>query len=372
MKRKNNVYDKMLDYNKINKVFNKVRISTKNKKEVMKFSFNLNENFMDILLKLYKEEYTFNNYRIFLIREPKYRLIMSECIEDKIVNHLFSNELIKSLENSLIDTNVATRKEKGSKMAYDKFINFVNKLMYESKDVYVLKLDISKYFYNINHDILIKMVEEKIKDKKAIKFLKQILDTTDMPYVNREIKEVINKEKIRVKNLNISEKEKIKLYNELDKIPTYRKGYGLPIGNMSSQILAVFYLNKVDHFIKEKLKCKEVIRYMDDIVILSTDINKLKKCKKIITEEIEKYDLKVNDKSNIYSLRKGVNFLGYNFKINKKLEIKYRKDTIKRVNKRIINLFLYDRNKLIKSFGSYKGYLSMCNTSMKNTYIDDM
>ena len=367
MKRRSSLYDSMLDYKKIKKIYNKVRVTTKNKKEVIRFSLNLNENLMDILTKLYKGKYVFNKYRIFLIREPKYRLIMSECIEDKIVNHLLSDELIKSLERCLIDNNVATRKNKGSKQAYNEFIKGINELMYKSKDIYVLKLDISKYFYNINHKVLMDMIKEKIKDKKALWLLKEILDTTDMSYVNRQIREVIYKEKERVKILNISKEEKMKLYKELDKISTYREGYGLPIGNMSSQILAVFFLNKVDHFFKEVLKCKNYIRYMDDLVIVDIDYDKLKEYKKIITKEIEKYDLKVNEKSSIVKLRSGVNFLGYNFKINKKLNIKYRKDTIKRVNKKIINLFLYNIDFLIKSFGSYKGYLSMCNTSIKNT-----
>ena len=370
MKRRNNLYDSMLDYEKIKRVYNKLRVTTKNKKEVIRFSLNLNENLMDILTKLYKGKYVFNKYRIFLIREPKYRLIMSECIEDKIVNHLLSDELINSLERSLIDNNVATRKNKGSKLAYEKFIKSVNKLMYNSKDIYVLKLDISKYFYNINHKVLMEMVMEKIKDKKALCLLKEILDTTNKSYVNKEIREVIYKEKERVKSLNISKEEKRKLCSELDKIPTYREGYGLPIGNMSSQILAVFFLNKVDHFIKEVLGCKNYIRYMDDLVIIDSDYEKLKEYKKIITKEIEKYDLKVNEKSSIFKLRSGVNFFGYNFKINKKLIIKYRKDTIKRVNKKIINLFLYNIDFLIKSFGSYKGYLSMCNTRIKDTYLD--
>ena len=295
---------------------------------------------------------------------------MSECIEDKIVNHLLSDELIKYLEKSLIDNNVATRKNKGSKLAYNEFIKEINKLMYKSKDIYFLKLDISKYFYNINHEILMEMAREKIKDRKALWLLKEILDTTDMSYVNRQIREVIYKEKERVISLNISKEEKRKLCSELDKIPTYREGYGLPIGNMSSQILAVFFLNKVDHFIKEVLGCKNYIRYMDDLVIIDSDYEKLKEYKKIITKEIEKYDLKVNEKSSIFKLRSGVNFLGYNFKVKGKLNIKYRKDTIKRVNKKIINLFLYNMDFLIKSFGSYKGYLSMCNTKIKDTYLD--
>lgn len=369
MKRVKCVYDNMLDYDNIKKIYNKVRITTKNKKEVIRFSLNLNENLIDIITKLYKGTYEFNKYRIFLIREPKYRLIMSENFTDKIVNHLFSKELIKSLERSLIYTNVATRKNKGSKLAYDNFIKSINKIMYKSKDIYVLKLDISKFFYNINHNILIKLCEEKIKDKKALWILKKILDTTNLPYVNRQIREVIYKEKERIKSLNICKEEKKKLYNELDKIPTYRKGYGLPIGNMSSQILAVFFLNKVDHFIKEVLGCKYYIRYMDDLVILDSDYEKLKEYKKIITKEIEKYDLNVNERSSIFKLRSGVDFLGYNFNISNGLIIRYKKDTIKRIDKKLTNLFIYDINKLYKVFPSYKGYLSFSNTVKRSIYL---
>lgn len=371
MKRKNNLYDSMLDYEKIKKIYNKVRVTTKNKKEVIRFSLNLNENLMDILTKLYKGKYMFNKYRIFLIKEPKYRLIMSECIEDKIVNHLLSDDLIKSLERCLIDNNVATRKNKGSKKAYNEFIKGINKLMYKSKDIYVLKLDISKYFYNTNHNILMDMVKEKIKDKRVLYLLKEILDTTNKSYVNKEIREVVYKEKNRIKALNISKEEKMKLCKEPDKIPTYKEGYGLPIGNMSSQILAIFYLNKIDHFIKEVLGCKNYIRYMDDLVIIDTDYNKLKEYKKIITKEIEKYDLKVNEKSSIFKLRSGVNFLGYNFKVSKGMVIRYRTDTFKRVNRRLRNLKVYNYEMYLKSYASYKGYFIMCNTSIRNQYLNN-
>ena len=359
----------MISYNEIKSVYNKLKSSTKNKKEVIDFSLNLNQNLLDILRKLNNRCYSFGRYRIFLIREPKYRLIMSEKMSDKIVNHLFTKVCLGCLENSLVSMNVATRKDKGSKEAYNLFIKYINKLMYKSKDIYVLKIDISKYFYNINHEILLNMVKEKIKDKEIISFLSYILDSTNSEYVNNDIRRVISNEKFRVSKKNISEFEKKKLYSELDSIPIYKSGYGLPIGNYSSQILAVFYLNKVDHFIKEVLGCKNYIRYMDDLVIIDTDYNKLKEYKKIITKEIEKYDLKVNEKSSIFKIRSGVNFLGYNFKVRKGIVIRYRTDTIKRVNRRLRNLKVYNYEMYLKSYASYKGYFIMCNTSVRDKYM---
>lgn len=371
MKKKSNLYQSMISYNEIISVYNKLKSSTKNKKEVIDFSLNLNQNLLDILRKLNNRCYSFGNYRIFLIREPKYRLIMSEKMSDKVVNHLFTRMCLGCLENSLVDSNVATRKDKGSKEAYNLFIKYINKLMYKSKDIYVLKIDICKYFYNINHEILLNMVKEKIKDKEIISFLSYILDSTNLEYVNNDIRRVISNEKFRVSKKNISEFEKKKLCSELDSIPIYKSGYRLPIGNYSSQILAVFYLNKVDHFIKECLGCKYYVRYMDDLVIMGTDKEKLKSIFSKVSEYINSFDLAVNKKSGIYKLKEGINFLGYNFKVSKGMVIRYRTDTIKRVNRRLRNLKVYNYEMYLKSYASYKGYLIMCNTSIRNQYLNN-
>lgn len=374
MKRKNVLYENMISYNNILSVYKKIKNSTKNKKEVYNYELNLNQNLLDTLFSLSKTTYVFSKYNIFLVREPKYRLIMSEIFPDKVVNHLFSKYVLSyALQSTLINSNVATRKDKGSKEAYRLFIKYTNKLIYEKKKIYVLKLDISKYFYNINHNILMNMVSEKIKDERVLDMLKVILDTTDNDYVNKTILSVVNREIYKVNKLNISTSEKEKLINELKSIPLYRKGYGLPIGNMSSQILAVFFLNKVDHFIKEKLNCKYYIRYMDDLVILGNDKEELKNIFESVSKYIESFDLNVNKKSGIYSLSNSVNFLGYNFKVfNNKLIIRYRSDTIKRVNKRLKNLKVYDNEMYLKSVASYKGYFLLCNTIVRDKYLSEI
>ena len=374
MKRKNVLYENMISYNNILSVYKKIKNSTKNKKEVYNYELNLNQNLLDTLFSLSKSTYVFSNYNIFLVREPKYRLIMSESFPDKVVNHLFSKYVLSyALQSTLINSNVATRKDKGSKEAYRLFIKYTNKLIYEKKKNYVLKIDISKYFYNINHNILMNMVSEKIKDERVLNMLKVILDTTDNDYINKTILSVVNREIYKVNKLNISTSEKEKLINELKSIPLYRKGYGLPIGNMSSQILAVFFLNKVDHFIKEKLGCKYYIRYMDDLVILGNDKEELKNVFENVSKYIESFDLNVNNKSGIYSLSDGVNFLGYNFRVfNNKLIIRYRSDTIKRVNKRLKNLKVYDNEMYLKSVASYKGYFLLCNTIVRDKYLSEI
>lgn len=136
---------------------------------------------------------------------------------------------------------------------------------------------------------------------------------------------------------------------------------------MTSQILAIFYLNDVDHFIKDELKYKYYIRYMDDLLIIDTDKDKLKENFKLIEKKINELKLSTNAKSNIYKLNNGISFLGYVFKIDKnnKLLIRYNNKTIRRINKKLDNLYLYDYEKYLRSSGSYKGYLKMSNTNLK-------
>ena len=364
------IYDEMLKYDHALSMFYKVKRNCKNKEAVYNYNLNLNTNIYRILELLYLKKYKFSKYRIFMIRDPKYRIIMSENIQDKIVNHMVSKYiLLPSLESKLIDTNVATRINKGSGYAFDKFCDNINKLKYQKKEIYILKIDIKKYFYNINHSILYKKLEKYIKDKDALDILHTIIGSTNLEYVNKNINYLKNNKIIEVKNTNISEKEKEEKNNTIKSIPIYKYGKGLSIGNMTSQILAIFYLNDVDHYIKEVLKHKYFICYMDDLLILDNDLEKLKESFKLINKEIKNLDLEINSKSNIYKLSNGIVFLGYNFKLNKnKLIIRYNNKTIRRITKKLKNLKKYDYDKYKKSYGSYKGYLCKSNTGFYNKY----
>ena len=110
---------------------------------------------------------------------------------------------------------------------------------------------------------------------------------------------------------------------------------------------------------------------MDDLVIMDTDKEKLKSIFSKVSEYISSFDLVVNKKSGIYKLKEGINFLGYNFKVSKGMVIRYRSDTIKRVNKKLKNLRVYDIDMYNKSYASYKGYFVMCNTSVRDKYLSE-
>lgn len=354
----------MISYSNILFVFNNVKNRCHNKNKLMKFIRFKNCYLYDILEKLRNNSYSFSNYHIFLIHEKKYRIIMSETISDKIVNQLVGYFILLPSFKCLIDSNIATRKGRGSSYGYRLFEKYVNDIG-TNKNIYVLRIDIKKYFYNISHVILLSMLERRIKDKKAINILKKIIDLTDYDYVNDNIKKLIDKEIGRVNSLNISIREKDKLINELKSIPLYRKGYGLSIGCLTNQLMAIFYLNDIDHIIKEELNCSRYIRYMDDLYLISDDKGYLECCFSRIKNELNMIELNINNKSGIYRLKDGVSFLGYTYTLtSNKLLVRYDNNTIRRIDKKLKYLFDNDFNSYYSSISSYKGYFIRCNTNL--------
>ena len=280
MKRKKNLYDKIVDLKKIQEIYQKrIRINTKNKAKLEVFEDHYTSNITYIKLLLEQRKYVPRRYHIFLVKEPKIRLIMSQDIIDKIINHMVSKYILVDIfDKVLINENIATREGRGTHYGIHLLKKYLNEIK-EYDQFYILKFDIKKYFYNLDHEIIKKQISKKIKDKEALKILYDIIDSTDEPYINQNIETLKKRELLKLeKKQFIENKEYLK--KQIEEIPYYRKGKGLPIGNMSSQVLAILYLNELDHFIKEKLKIKYYIRYMDDGIILNENKEYLEYCLK--------------------------------------------------------------------------------------------
>ena len=350
-----NIYDDAITMDHLFKMWKIIKGTCKNKKELYYFSLNLNSNLYQIYNSLKKETYLPSKYRTFIIFEPKPRLVMSQTITDKIVNHFVANYyLIPYLESSLIDSNVATRKNKGGNYAIGLMKKYFNKLLinYPNQEIYCLKMDISKYFYSIDHDVLIDMVEKKIKDKKVIHLLRVMINETNASYINKNIDYYNQKY-----NINI---------------PHYQYNVGLSIGAMANQFLAIFFLNDIDHYIKEELGCKYYIRYMDDLLILDLDKERLKKIFQLLVVRFSDIHLKVNRKSNIYRCSNGVHFLGYKYLVSHgKLLISCNKKTVFRIKKKLNYLSEVDRLSYLRSLASYRGYFMAVYHLPKRRYCFD-
>ena len=244
--------------NLLNIYENEISKNVKNKRKLYDFEINKMQYIEDIIKMLKNGLVGHKHYNIFLIYEPKCRLVMSLSVKDKVINHFVTRYVLeKKLTKYLNDRNVATRKGMGTDYAIKLVKKYINKLKCKYDNFYVLKMDISKYFYSIDHEVLKKLMADKL-DTYEYDIISKIIDSTNKNYIN----ETINK---------------VKKNND---IPLYEYNKGLPIGNMTSQFLSIYYLYKLDHFIVNDLHLKYYVRYMDDFIVLDNDIKKLKKLRK--------------------------------------------------------------------------------------------
>ena len=167
----------------------------KNKEKAEKFMLYKSEHIINIRNKLMSKNLDFSKYSIFLITDPKCRVIMSQSIEDKVINHLIAKYfLVDIYENIYTNSMCATRTKKGSSYGIQLLKNYLNKIKYKYTNFYYLKIDIKKYFYNIDHNVLKDILNKKIKDKDALEVFYKIIDSTNSTYIN----ECINNLKINI------------------------------------------------------------------------------------------------------------------------------------------------------------------------------
>ena len=268
-----NEFDKKLSYESL---FHAHKLSRKGKgyrKEIILFNLKQEEYIMWLYEKLKTKTYKHSGYSVFYVTEPKLRKIEKSIYIDRIVHRwVVDNFLEPYFVPTFVNTSYACLKKRGMHKACLDVQNAMKHLSRTWKDYYILKMDVRKYFQNIDKDILYRILNRKIQDNKLLWLLKEII------YSNEGKK-------------------------------------GLAIGNYTSQIFANIYLNEVDRYIKNKLHCKYYFRYLDDSICMF----KTKEEAKIALEKIKKFlrdnlELELNEKTQIFKNKQGVNFCGY--KIN--------------------------------------------------------
>lgn len=342
----------IFDFDKLLSIYNKEIIkNTKNKKKIYYYDLYKFEN----LYKLININNFNIKYNIFYIKDPKYRIIMSMNISDKILSHYIAKYILLPKVNKYLDIrNVASRKN----MGYSYAVKLLNKYIEKNKkykEFYVLKLDISKYFYSIDHHVLKELLIDKLNNEE-FSMIGAIINSTNHSYINENI--------INIKNRLISiDKKRSK---EINDIPLYEYGKGLSIGSVVNQILSIFYLYKLDHYIIHNLHIKYYIRYVDDFILIHPNKDYLKYVYKVIEDKLDKeYKLKLNKKkSMILNVKHGFIFLGSRYRVIN--------------NKTIINISSSKRNKIRRNINkknylyknkkiSFKSYFNSINSY--NSYI---
>lgn len=292
--------EEIFTYENLYKAHKKCRLSKQHKGEVIRFEVNISENIYKIKKEILSKKYKISGYKQFIIYEPKKRLIEALSYKDRVILMCFcENCLIPRINSKLIYDNVAARKDKGTLFGIKRLETFLKKEFFKenNNNVYYLKCDIKKFFPSINRKILRNML------------LKIGFSVDEMWY--------------------------------LDKVIGDYTDVGLPLGNLSSQWFALLYLNGLDRFIKEKLKVKCYVRYMDDFILVHRDKQFLKFC----LYEIEifcKNNLKLylNEKTQIGKVKNGIDFLGFRHILlnNGKVIRKLRSSSKRRMKKHLIRL----------------------------------
>ena len=141
--------------------------NVKNKRKVLNFEINKMQNISNIKEMLEHNGVGHNKYNIFLIYEPKRRLVMSLSVKDKIINHYITRHILEAKLTKYLDMrNCATRKKMGTDYGVKLIKKYLVTLKNKYNKFYILKIDISKYFYNIDHNILKNMLKNKLEDEE--------------------------------------------------------------------------------------------------------------------------------------------------------------------------------------------------------------
>ena len=347
MKRYNNIYSKIYDFENLYEAYLEARKCKRYRHDVMRFTANLEENLIEIQNELIYKTYKVGKYNEFFVYDPKKRLIMSLPFRDRVVQWAIYRQLNPLFDKRYISTSYGCRVGGGAHRAVKKLKEYIRE---QPGTAYVLKMDISKYFYRINHDVLMEILRSMIKDEGVLWLLGRIIysehnfgiDVADWDYSGKRLSDV-----------------------------------GMPIGNLSSQMFANLYLNAADHFAKEVLQCKYYIRYMDDMVIVDIDKRRLREVLRAMDDFlINCLALKLNNKTCIRTAAQGVDFCGYrvwktHIRLRKKsaLKMKHRiKHLQKEFSKGRINADRF-RNSLM----SYMGMLQHCDAySLKKKIYDSI
>lgn len=229
------------------------------------------ENLQLMKRQLIDRTYHIAPYRELIVTEPKRRLIMVGSFRDKVLQHcLCDYVLLPKLKDKFIPESYAGQTGKGTLFGLNRLSENLSGFYVEhGLNGYILKCDISKFFYSIDHEKMKRVIAQHFDDEGVRWICNLLIDSTDGP--------------------------------------------GLPLGNQASQVFALMFLMRLDEMITSEMGFKRYGRYMDDFYVISEDREALKVLLNEIKALLADLGLSLNNKTEIVPLRKGIKFLGFHF-----------------------------------------------------------
>jgi RNA-directed DNA polymerase len=245
----------------------------RSRKDVRTFELNLMDNILDLHIALRTKSYRHGGYISFNISDPKPRIIHKATVRDRLLHHAIYRQLYPFFDRTFITDSYSCRNEKGIHKGLDKFRSYFLKVSRNNtKTAWVLKCDIRKFFASMRHDKLMAILSAHIDDPDVLCLLNEIISSFSVS-----------------------------------------PGVGLPLGNLTSQLLANVYMNEFDQFVKHRIKVKYYIRYADDFVFLDGDreylVSLIPRLNTFLENELEL--VMHPDKLFVKTFASGVDFLGW-------------------------------------------------------------
>lgn len=268
-------FEKVIDFGNMYRAYRKSKCGKGFKNSSAKFNVMALDGINSLIEQLKSKTYQISEYNEFKVYEPKERIIKTTSFKDKVVQHsLCDNVLLPRLQKIFIYDNCAGQKGKGTLFGLNRLSEQM-KAFYKRYGFngYILKCDISKFFYSISHEPLKEMVSYYFGDKDICWLCNLFIDSTE--------------------------------------------GKGIPLGNQINQGLALLYLDGMDKLIKHELGIEYYGRYMDDFYLIHPSKEYLKYCLEVIEEYLVTLDLQLNGKTQILPFKNGVNYLGFHTYITK-------------------------------------------------------
>ena len=332
-------FEKVIDFKNMYTAYRKAKSGKGYKKSSARFGMMALDGINSLIEQLKDKTYTVSDYQEFTVYEPKERIIKTTSFKDKVVQHsLCDNVILPKLQEIFILDNCAGQKGKGTIFGLNRLSehmkNFYN--LY-GMDGYILKCDITKFFYNISHEQLKDIVEYHFYYDLDICWICDLfIDSAD--------------------------------------------GKGIPLGNQINQGFALLYLDGMDKLIVGELGIEYYGRYMDDFYLIHPDKEYLKYCLGVITEFLKTLDLTLNSKTQIFPFKNGLNYLGFhtyvtdNGKVIRKLKNQNKRNAKKKY-RRMAKLVMEGKlpvEKYNASYSAWKNHISHGNCYKLAKSMDHM
>lgn len=308
-------FDEMCEFDVLYQAFRAARRGKRSKYSEAQYEANVLQLTERLSYILRTQKYRPSKFETFYVYEPKKRLVQAPAFVDKVVQHaLVDNILYEAITRSFIQDNYASQLYKGTHYGLSRLRKAMLSYFRSRKgrdeekrrkdglpmrpmsewdyaDGWVLKCDVRHFFASIDHDLVKQKLRKKVVDDQVYELMCTYIDSTD----------------------------------------------GLPLGYQTSQLLALLYLDEFDHFVKEQLRVKYYGRYMDDFFLIHEDKEYLKFCRKEIETYMSSLKLELNDKTAIFPLKNGIDFLGFHTYLTEtgKVVMKLRRSSIQRMNARL-------------------------------------